>query len=82
MKEAVPNVYKLFCAVDTFGCSTAFNESSFSCLGRIDIVKRMSMTSKRLCNLGLLACEKTILKEITDEEILMKFKTSSRKLYL
>lgn len=82
VKTAFPNVFKLYCAIETFGCSTAVNESAFSAVSRIDVVRRMSMTTKRLCNLSFLAYEKKILLEIDDKLILEKFKQKNRKILL
>lgn len=82
VKEAFPNVYKFFCAVETFGCSTSICESSFSCLSRIDIVKRMSMETPRLLNLAFLGYEKPSLNELNDEAILNKFKEKTRRIAL
>lgn len=82
VKDAFPAVYNLFTAIETFACSTAVNEAAFSCLARIDIVKRMSMTSKRLCDLSLIAFQKETLDKISDETILAKFKTENGRITL
>lgn len=80
VKAAFPNVYKLYSLIYTFGCSTAVCESSFSALSRIDIVKRSSMNSNRLCNLSFLAYNKNVLKNIRDDEIMNKFNKPNRRI--
>lgn len=73
INAAIPVVYDLFTAVDTFGCSTAVCEASFSALSRIGVVGRMSMTSKRLRQFSLLAFESKFLEKIPKDEVLKKF---------
>jgi len=80
VKAAFPDVYRLYTAINTFGCSTAINESSFSCLSRIDVVKRMSMSTKRECDLTLLAYNREILENISDDHILNKFNAPNRRI--
>lgn len=80
VKAAFPKVYKLFSLIYTFGCSTAVCESSFSALSRIDIVKRSSMNSNRLCNLSFLAYNKKVLNNIGDDEIMKKFSKPNRRI--
>lgn len=58
VKDAFIATYRLFEAIETIGASTAVNECSFSAVSRIDTVKRMSMSSQRLCDLSFLAFEK------------------------
>lgn len=73
IKAAVPLVYDLFRAVDTFGCSTAVCEASFSSVSRVGIVGRMSMTNERLRQLSFLAFESRFIDKIQSGEILRKF---------
>ena len=80
VKAAFPNLYKLYSLIHTFGCSTAICESSFSALSRIDIVKRSSMNSNRLCNLPFLAYNKNFLNNIRDDEIMNKFNKPNRRI--
>lgn len=80
LREAFSDTYDLFCAVDTFGSSTAISESSFSCLSRIQTAKRISMSEVRLCHLSFLAFEIEYLKDISNEEILKKFFERNRKI--
>ena len=80
VKAAFPNVCKLYSLINTFGCSTAICESSFSALSRIDIVKRSSMNSNRLCNLSFLAYNKNVLSNIRDDEIMNKFNKPNRRI--
>lgn len=83
IKAAIPAVYDLFTAVDTFGCSTAVCEASFSALSRIGVVRRMSMTNKRLRQLSLLAFESKFLDRIPKDEVLKKFnETKHRRVQL
>ncbi|XP_055307890.1 uncharacterized protein LOC129572014 [Sitodiplosis mosellana] len=80
VKAAFPTVYKLYCLIYTFGCSTSVCETSFSALSRIDIVKRSSMNSKRLCDLSFLAYNKYVLNNMCDEEIMQKFNKANRRI--
>lgn len=79
IKAAVPLVYDLFRAVDTFGCSTAVCEASFSAVSRVGIVGRMSMTNQRLRQLSFLAFENRFLDEIQPGEVLKKFNESKNR---
>lgn len=73
VKVGFPDVYKLFEAVETIGCSTAINEASFSSLARVDTAYRISMSNERLRNLSFLAFESNELKVTEKEAILRKF---------
>lgn len=80
VKAAYEDVFKLYSLIYTFGCSTAVNESSFSALSRIDIVKRSSMNTKRLCDLTFLAYNKQVLNQTRDEDIMARFNNKNRRL--
>lgn len=83
LKPAFITTYNMLAALATFGCSSARCESSFSVLTRILTPYRRSMTFKREANLALLAFEKKLLDEISNEELLHRFNSSrSRKLQL
>lgn len=85
MKEALPTVFRYFCAVQTFGNSTAICECSFSAVSRVQTVRRLSMTNKRLSDLALLAFENGRVEgDAAQEEILRHFndkKTRKMQLY-
>lgn len=51
-REAFPDVYKLYAAIETFGCSTAVCEASFSASAQIDVTSRLSMTIECMRNLS------------------------------
>lgn len=78
-RSAFPDTYDLFAAVDTFGCSTAICESSFSALSRINVVTRISMTDERMRNLAYLAFEAKRLKRISNEDVLKIFNESKQR---
>lgn len=59
--------------VETFGSRIAINESSFSCVNRIQTVKRMSMSEQRMCDLSFLAFENKYLHEIPTKRIVKYF---------
>lgn len=71
--------FKLFCAIDTFGCSIALCECSFSCLSRVGIMGRVHMKNERLRNLTLLAFEHAELKEIPKDDILRHFNENKKR---
>lgn len=73
VREAFPSVYKLFCAIETFPCSTTISECSFSCLARVGILGRVHMSNERLRNLSFLAFEEKQLQKISPEKILRHF---------
>lgn len=82
MQEVFSDTYKLFSAIETFGSSTAVCEASFSRVTRINRVQRMSMTTKRLRELSLIAFESEFLEKISSESILRKFNDKTRRLRL
>lgn len=82
VREAVKDTYDLLEAADTFGSSTAVSECSFSTLSRIDTMRRMAMTDKRLCNLTFLAFEKDKLKTLDINCIVQKFTEKNRRVQL
>lgn len=73
IRAASKNVYKLFCANETFGCSTAICECSFSALARVGIMERIHMSNERLRSLTFLAFESKQLNNISNEAILRHF---------
>lgn len=82
-REPFPGVYNLFATIETFGCSTAICECSFSSLSLVDVPKRFSMKNDRLRNLAFLGFEKKRLQEIDIEEVLIEFdRNKNRKVQL
>lgn len=82
-REAFPNVYKFYAAIDTFGCSTANCEALFSALSQINFPSRLSMSNERMRNLDFLAFEHKRLKNIPMDDILRKFNNKKdRKIQL
>lgn len=79
VRDGYEDVFKLFCAIETFPCSTAISESSFSSLGRIGILGRVHMTNERLRNLTMLAFGSRHLKAIPTEKILRKFNDGKKR---
>lgn len=73
VKDAFRTTYSLFEACETFGSSTSVNKCAFSALARIDIVKRMSMSTQRICDLSFMAFEKKLLDSINIDDIIQKF---------
>lgn len=67
------DIYNIFAAVATFGCSSSISESSFSTLTRILRPYRRSMTFAQGSNLTLLAFEKKILDNISNDIFLQTF---------
>lgn len=83
MKEAFPCVYNFMATLDTFGCSTATTESTFSALERLNNKKRMSMKTGRLKHLTFLAYESKRLANISVEEVMKTFdKNPKRRIQL
>lgn len=82
VKDAFRATYSLFEACETFGSSTSVNECAFSALARIDIVKRMSMSTQRLCDLSFMAFEKKKLNSVNVDDIIRKFSDKNRKIQL
>lgn len=72
-KDAFPEVYKFFAIVETFACSTAVCEASFSALAQINIPSRLSMTNERMRNLAFIAFEAKRLKNISIDDVLKAF---------
>lgn len=82
-REMLPSVYNLYAAIDTFACSTAICEASFSSLSRVNIPSRLSMSNKRMRNLAFLAFESKRLKKISLDLFLKKFnEKKTRKVQL
>lgn len=79
MKDAFPEVYKFMATLDTFGCSTATCESSFSALERLNRKTRMSMKNARLRHLSFLAFEKKRLQNISIDDILYTFSVDQKR---
>lgn len=80
VRAAFEKVYKLYCAVETFACSTAIFECLFSCLARVGILGRVHMTNERLWNLSFLAFESKEFKKVPVEAMLRQFiSTKNRK---
>lgn len=73
VKDAFPNVYKLFATIDTFPCSTSICECSFSALERVGTKKRINMDNQRLRHLSFLAFEAKTLSTISIDDILRVF---------
>lgn len=72
-RDAFPNVYKTYATIESFACSTAICEASFSALTGINLPSRLSMTNERMRNLAFLAFEHERLKSVSIEEVLRKF---------
>lgn len=79
VKEAFPDVYRLYAAIDTFACSTAVCEASFSALTQINVANRLSMTNKRMRHLAFLAYEHKRLNNIDIEDILREFNNKKER---
>lgn len=85
MRAAFPEVYNLYAAIDTFACSTAVCENSFSALSQINIPSRLSMNNERMRHLAFLAFEHKRLKTISIENVMQEFndkKNRKMQLYL
>lgn len=83
VREAFPEVYELFATIETFACSTAVCEASFSALAQINIASRLSMTNERMRNLSFIAFEQKRLKNISKDDILKEFNNrKNRKVQL
>lgn len=82
-REAFPEVYRLFATIETFACSTAICECSFSSLSLVDTPKRFSMKNERLRNLAFLGFEKKRLKNVDLDFVLQEFnRKKDRKVQL
>lgn len=79
VRDAFPKVYETYATIETFGCSTAVCESSFSALSQVNIPSRLSMTNKRMRNLAFLAFEHNRLKNISVDKVLRKFNDSKER---
>lgn len=79
VREAFPNVYKLFAKIETFACSTAVCEASFSALAQINIPSRLSMNNDRMRNLAFLAFEHNRLKTISIDDVLKEFNSKKER---
>lgn len=79
MKEVFPEVYNLWATIETFGCSNATPECSFSALERLGKKTRISMTTDRLRQLTFLAFEAKRLKNVDVEEILKHFNNNPQR---
>lgn len=56
-KESLPDAFHHFCAVQTFGSSTALCESSFSAHSQLQTSQRLSLSGPRLTDLFFIAFE-------------------------
>lgn len=79
VRESFPKVYELYAIIETFGCSTAVCEASFSSLASINIPSRLSMTNGRMRNLAFLAFENKRLKAISVDKVLQKFNDTKQR---
>lgn len=83
IRAGMESTFNVHAAIETFGCSTAVCECSFSAMARIDTLQRMSMLDSRLRNLTFAAFEKKYFARITTEDILRKFNSAkNRKIQL
>lgn len=79
VRDAFPSVYEMYAIIETFGCSTAICEASFSALSGINVPSRLSMTNKRMRNLAFLAFESKRIKTISFDKILRKFNDAKER---
>lgn len=79
VKDAFPEVYKFFAIVETFACSTAVCEASFSALSQINVPSRLSMTNARMRNLAFIAFEHKRLKNIPIDDVLKEFNSKKER---
>lgn len=79
VREAFPEVYKLYAMIDTFACSTATCEASFSALNQINIPSRLSMTNERMRNLAFIAFEHKRLNNISIDDVLKAFNSKKQR---
>lgn len=73
VRDSFPKVYETYATIETFGCSSAVCEASFSALAQINIPSRLSMGDERMRNLAFLAFEQERLKSISIDKVLRKF---------
>lgn len=82
-KDAFKTTYEMLAAVETFGCSTATCESTFSTLTAINRPQRLSMQHRRMANLVFLAFERKRTEDININKVLLRFHNKKyRKLQL
>ncbi|XP_050533227.1 uncharacterized protein LOC126901069 [Daktulosphaira vitifoliae] len=82
-REAFLKTYELMAAVETFGCSTATCESTFSTLTAINRPQRLSMSHARMADLVYLAFERHRTSALNIDVVLRKFNDrKNRKLAL
>ncbi|XP_050527956.1 uncharacterized protein LOC126898050 [Daktulosphaira vitifoliae] len=82
-REAFLETYELMAAVETFGCSTATCESTFSTLTAINRPQRLSMSHARMADLVYLAFERHRTSALNIDVVLRKFNDrKNRKLAL
>lgn len=67
MRVVFLDLYNFYAAIESFGCSTAVCEASFSALAAINVTSRLSMTNERMQRLAYLAFENKRLKRIPVE---------------
>lgn len=67
MRVVFLDLYNFYAAIESFGCSTAVCEASFSALAAIKVTSRLSMTNERMQRLAYLAFENKRLKRIPVE---------------
>lgn len=82
IKNALENTYHFLEAVETFGSSSAVCECSFSALSRIDTVRRMTMTDKRLRDLSYIAFEKKGISDDIAKNVIEAFAERNRRIQL
>lgn len=76
MRDAFPEVYRFMAIIDTFGCSTAICECTFSALERVGSPRRVNMGNERLRNLTFLAFEHKKLAQIPVDDVLKRFNSN------
>lgn len=79
VRDAFPKVYETYAIIETFACSTAVCEASFSALASINIPSRLSMSNRRMRNLAFLAFEHKRLKNVSHDEVLRKFNGAKQR---
>lgn len=82
-RDAFKETYELFASVETFGCSTATCESTFSTLTSINRPQRLSMSHQRMADLVFLAFERHNTETLNVDRVLRAFhERKDRKLQL
>lgn len=79
VRDAFPKVYETYAIIETFGCSTAVCEASFSALAQINSPSRLSMTNERMRNLAFLAFEQERFKTISLDDVMRKFNDAKER---